>query len=125
MKNRFKFRVWDVARQIMSDQQYDCLYLINEDGQIGYNDYNGFDALDDKLDICMQCTGIKDINGELIYEGDIVKGLRYHNEPYIVHDVCYHDKSARFLVKLTPLVRLDKIEIMGNKYENPYLLEKV
>ena len=57
----------------------------------------------------IQCTGLKDKNGKLIYEGDIVKFKNFDNKYYNRLD---WDYVSRF-----------RLEVIGNIYENPELLE--
>ncbi|WP_342538481.1 YopX family protein [Sporosarcina sp. FSL K6-1540] len=79
----------------------------------------------------MQYTGLKDENGQEIYEGDIVR--RELSRPWeikhfgqvITGVVKYLDDSywIDFDVDATNLFcEIDPVEIIGNNYENPELL---
>ena len=73
----------------------------------------------------MQYTGLKDKNHLKIYEGDIVK---FEDELY---KVIYDTDECRFLLvdegdgtRVLGGWRSHLIEVIGNIYENPELLEK-
>lgn len=70
----------------------------------------------------MQCTGLKDKNGKLIYEGDIVKDLIIPEIFYIVKwfNSGFHLEST---ISGSFLKFGTRQEIIGNIYENPELLK--
>lgn len=78
-----------------------------------------------------QCTGLKDKNGRLVYEGDIVKCcLTDKSEPYLFCRAERNGKNKDFiLAKITiPDVYVEFFpndwEVVGNIHENPELLER-
>ena len=90
------------------------------------------DDLDDSIELdatefeLMQYTGLKDKNGKEIYERDIItcsNGMAYQYEVEFVFG-CFlgHDKATGFSKKLYDMKDL---EVVGNIYENPELLEVI
>ena len=122
-----KFRAWDGAWDEMQ-------YLELTDEKISY-----------PWDILMQYTGLKDKNDKGIYEGDIVEiEIRDEDscmgstfiEKYVVewdnqkHRFCYSDNKYHVMGSFSGKWGLDypnelteEINIIGNIYENPELLE--
>lgn len=89
--------------------------------------------------VFMQCTGLKDQNGKLIYEGDIVKMINTEVNFEQVRLVVFKDCAFQF--NLPNSMQIDKplycwainylnhykhidLEVIGNIYENPELLEE-
>ena len=79
-------------------------------------------------DTVCQYTGLKDCNGKMIFEGDIVDMLRENVEVGVIE---WDESTARFIVSAgTFCVNFDNyystaFEVIGNIYDNPELLEGV
>ena len=84
----------------------------------------------DRDTIC-QCTGLKDKNGKLIWENDIVRDEQgnfykafWQNNYYQFSWVCV--KTDVFLIGTKWdlwSIKSFEIEVIGNKFDNPELLE--
>ena len=125
MKDRFKFRIYDdIHREMIDLQEQDV------------NPYNISDIPQNNI---MQCTGLKDKNGKLIYEGDILRvignrdtsgygvveylqaGCQFFINGYLNNPSPYHPrKKGEFYQQLQEWLCT---EVIGNIYENTELLE--
>ena len=74
IKERLMFRVWDEHKKSYRDD-----YDIQKDGQVTLRGmFNGFDITKHPDSFTIeQCTGIRDKNGKLVFEGDVI---HYHIE---------------------------------------------
>ncbi|MEN2360119.1 YopX family protein [Levilactobacillus brevis] len=118
-----KFRGWDRKNNVMYDFMMMCFY-VNLKNVLYRNTLTDFDV--------DMCTGLKDVNGKKIYEGDIVRMQRpgFHEDAcyevkYFIQDVCIFQ-----IVKVTDGSTLFEspsnghdVEIIGNVHTNPELLE--
>lgn len=76
-------------------------------------------------DKIIQCTGLKDKNGKLIYEGDIVKqNNTIYNVNWFNGSFCFKDtlNGKNYTVEF---VMSEKQEVIGNIYENKELLNEI
>ena len=122
MNDRFKFRAWDKIRR----KYEDLPKLINQKGELV--SFAVRDDLSEFYDI-EQCTGLKDKNGKLIYENDVLKLI----DQGIEYEVSVYWESGMYCFAITSnsanLVFSDlsdnetTCEIIGNIHENADLLE--
>ena len=129
MQDRFKFRFWHKP----TNKMVDC-YGFNKDFVFGDTlDGVGTDYNPAKFEDCilMQCTGLKDKNDRLIYEGDIIykKGTKNYKGQKMYSEVIWDQMYAEFNISDdNGMHRMpsnsNNIEIIGNIFENPELLEE-
>ncbi len=133
--NRPKFRVWD---KVAEDMFIPEVLELDKYGKVTgiFSKGTMFSIEDFEL---LQSTGLKDINGTEIYEGDVVK---IDNHPLQVHKAPFSGLSiglningnyvveystedmAYFIGNWNTREVIRHSEVIGNKYEHPHLLEE-
>ena len=127
-----KFRAWDKEndRMIYPSTEGVCFEL--DDDGINILDVSGdypedhtFPAIDSFL---MQSTGLKDKNGVEIFEGDVltsnVQPCKMVNPIKDGYGVVRFENGMFKLGAISLVTFISKMEVIGNIYENPELLEQ-
>ena len=117
-----KFRAWDVLARKMIRELLLISYVRNE--IIGKYE-NGSNSIPLKIReeaILMQSTGLVDKHGQEIFEGDVLRG---DDGEIFFNEVRFDEKTAKWMrntdIELWENVEL--LEIIGNVYQNPELVE--
>ena len=114
-----KYRAWHqrqmyfVAELEFDDTGVSMIALVNADGEYTYEGNTGlpFELL--------QYTGLKDCKGTEIFEEDIVKSGETIIGVMVFEAGCFVLKGVSFYS-----IREEHLEIIGNIYEHPELLEE-
>ena len=146
-----KFRAWDKYKKemhIVSEMNWNIFSEEIEIISTGYKDnsclaYNRNHS-SEKCDIgaleIMQYTGLKDEKENEIYEGDIIdfsydmfvgnfdtfiaKGVVVFDEGAFYVELFENERTTKDEAYLLYGINIDTIEVIGNIYDNPELLEK-
>lgn len=111
-----KFRAWHTPftdNKFGQEMKYGRAGTLLSFAEMSPNDY-----------ILMQSTGLKDLSGVEIFEGDILFD-KHHNPQIGV--VVFYEGAFQLLANnmYYPLIQFDgDVEIIGNIHENPELLEE-
>ena len=127
MKDHHKMRAWNGNRY-----EHDCLILYaNSYGRMSSSESSGL--IKDASDwIFESCTGLKDKNGKLIYEGDIVKNkvcrntvaIGVYENPHRTDCISCGVYLLETKYNILDAEKHGEFEIIGNIHENPELLEE-
>lgn len=71
----------------------------------------------------MQYTGLKDMNGVEIYEGDILQSEHYFRYQVVFKGDCWRCEPLKITVLKNRFIGRD-LKVIGNIYENPELYLK-
>ena len=115
---KIKYRFWD--GEYMT---YTSLFniLTAENG-------NGNSKLIIETETVMSDIGLNDVNGKLIYVGDICKGVNtYTDKLFVIErniDNCNNSYVAKeyYYSGISPFIEFNNLEVIGNIYENLDLL---
>lgn len=127
-----KFRCWDTEnKEMLEVQELDYEDSYNGQPMIRTTMYSDYFDTEDM--ILMQYTGLKDKNGKEICEGDIVK-FRFKDDreefPDLIGYIEYQTTFTAFRIMSNQgsfkidITEIKFIEVIGNIYDNPELLEK-
>lgn len=129
-------KLWHTNKKIFINE-FSILQTKNSEGEFEhtYFERNPKTLQLERLSTCqikeIQCTGSKDKNDKLIYEGDVVykKGSKNWKNEKLLSKVIWSSDSAAFMISdenglhQMPM-NSNNIEILGSIYENPELLKE-
>ena len=137
MNDRFTFRAWNIAqKRYMQDLNllgFGRINTFREVEECELDDHNNprtYATYEQDEVILEQCTGLKDKNGKLIYDGDIMEHRIYLGNPELyvvkwsesVNGWVYQE--AKNSLKTSYILTEFTDSIIGNIHENPELLKE-
>lgn len=120
-----KYRLWNKYKKCW---ETDC-YVISRNGEVYFIDYDEIcGCFPLKTHVLQRSLGLKDIYGNEVFEGDIVKidygdelligTMEFHNFAWCIKSK-YKNKNLYYPIFCEDI---DLIEILGNIFENKNLL---
>lgn len=138
MQDRVNYRFWDTKERVMLDWDCMCQTAFNctrkEGNEIQRYGLMYFVFTTPQRFIPLQCTGLRDKNGKLMFEGDIdhKSGSKFNGEK-ILSEIEWCETSAHFVYSDYIGIggshefrtgTAGKMEVLGNIYENPELIKE-
>lgn len=123
------FHIWE-KRQVcalgndrLKDDEISCVITVNS-----FADWNmprTMQAVEVIADTVGQYTGLTDRNGNKIFEGDIVNILTENEEIGVIvyEDSGFIVHADKFSIDIIYKINRTDVEVIGNKYDNPKLME--
>jgi uncharacterized phage protein (TIGR01671 family) len=126
-----KFRAWDGegVHYIGEEEDLQIVFGAKNEKWSVWSPYEEVINGNDSESVLMQYTGLKDKNGKEIYEGDILDFRPFH---WSVVEVVYHeygfkgkyeDSEGNTRYAIFSSAPIEKVEVIGNKHENPELFD--
>lgn len=120
MNREIKFRAWDKSNQSMWNGGF---YLLFNPCSLWADSEDGPQEMPLKDFELMQYTGLLDRNGKEIYEGDILTDNIIVDWCSITAGFCLNKKGWMFPHYFKEALDADKVEIIGNIWENKEILK--
>ncbi|WP_145349718.1 YopX family protein [Staphylococcus epidermidis] len=124
-----KFRAWDKNNKYMEYTDKNLVVCFSDEGAsaVDHTTFGHSCTCMEDIEL-MQSTGLRDINGTEIYEGDIVRynrGISWSVEkfPYVVKNSMEGFVFEYGLIQHSLSKKIEYVTVIGNIYENPELLE--
>ena len=100
---------------------------VNESDKVGEEGCLQFVAFEVAPSTICQCTGLKDKNGKLVWENDIVSYCDCTKEDYVIaweqNKACFEYQEYNCSMMNFDELSGCEVEVIGNIFDNPELLE--